>query len=391
LTFWASAYNAHIITKEYNVPNSTAIQKADSYQPVQLGDNRLLINSTPEGQMVAIKADVPLSIESKDVVVVQGNPVITASGYDKLNKVANVSLAMPKRIEVPGHGLQPNPFFLIDEATGGIKFVMAKMSAVGYSPVGNLCVVDQTLLFDLHSYFKMDCLAKIKKNKSLGRITSKQLLNSEEQQYGYFVPILDANYGIYMDTRNDEFMKIVSDHSQRQRFAERIALGILKRNCLKHHPAIGITNVTMNRGMVGIPVIAWRKDVDMEAVRKVTEAQGERDGVETIEATIRTDEIVKEDMVMATAETVESEQDGKKETAQTTITPEPEEETGYEPTPREKHMVRIGEMKEALSKEEWEAFWNKIVVSGRPLEEFSEEELERFVDVLNEHLAKLGR
>jgi hypothetical protein len=357
------------------------------YELVKLTSGKALVSASSDGNIQAIKADVELSMANKDIIDINGNPVITASGFDKLNKVAGVSLVMPQRIDVPGHGVQPNPFFITDPDTGGMQFVMAKMSAVGFSPVGNLAVVDQTLLFSLLSYFKMDCLAKIKKIPGFGKSAHRQNLTPEELKFGYFIPTLDKNYGIWMDTRHMEFMKVQNDHCQRQRFAERIALGILKRNCLRHHPAIGVMNVQLEAGgKCSVPILAWRKDVSLGTLRKIAEDTGTREGVETVKSeVITTEQINVADAAIVTAETAADTnvETGGKETIEVP-------KTVNEPSKREKTEIRIGEMISGLGEERWQAFYKSKVVSGRSLDKFSDDELEDFAHQLQQHCRKIG-
>ena len=357
------------------------------YDIVQLTSGRTLISTNSEGTMQAIKAEVELSMATKDIVVINDTPVITAAGFDKLNKVAGVSLVMPNRIDVPMHGAQPNPFFITDKDTGAIRFVMAKMSSIGYSPVGNLAVVDQTLLFDLLSYLKMDVLAKVKKFPGFGRVTHRDNLTPDEAKYGYFIPILDRNYGLWVDTRHTEFLKVISDHSQRQRFAERIALGILKRNCLRHHPAIGIMNVQMNQGVCHVPILAWRKDLSVEKIRKIAEDTGAREGVETVRSDVTTtDQLDASEAVVVEAEAIG---DTTVETGERQVTEVPKT-TGKPPTKREVSEIRIGEMIEGLGPEEWAKFSKKTIRSGRSIEQFTDDETFEFEAVLRTHLQKLG-
>jgi len=371
------------------------------YDLVRLTTGKILVNATPDGAMQAIKADVELSMDAKDIIVINQNPVITASGYDKINKVAGVSIVMPNRIDVPGHGIQANPFFVIDPDTGAIRFVMAKMSAIGFSPVGNLAVVDQTLLFDLLSYLKQDVLSKIKKIPGFGKVTNKNSLSADEIKNGYFIPILSKDYGLWVDTRHGEFMKVISEHTQRQRFAERIALGILKRNCLRHHPAIGIMNVQLEQGSCHIPILAWRKDLSLERMRSIAENTGARDGVETVRSeVIKTDQIDITDAKVCIAEAVSD--ISEKPTSDGVINDINDDDgiTGKEvkdikepfvsPSKRGEFQIKIGEMIEGLGPERWQEFYNRMVPSGRDVEQFDEEETLAFHKCLQAHCKKLG-
>jgi hypothetical protein len=342
----------------------------------QLGTTEIQIKRTATGDLQAVKGIVRLSFDSGDMIEIKGKAVISASGYDKLNQVAGLSLVMPKRIEVPRYGSQPNPFFVINPDVGSVEFVMVKMSAIGHSPIGSLCIVDQTLLFDLKAYLKMDAIAKVKYNKSLGKIACKANLTEEENRFGMFLPIMDGGFGIWLDTRHEEFFKLVSEAQQRQRFAERIALGIVKRNCLRHHPAIAASIVIPKNGLADVTVIGYRHELTEERMREMVD--GKRDStVETIENVFHTDDIDVDDVTSAGADSTIEE--AKQQPVEVSSAPEL--------TKREKLMIRIDEYKcGVLLPDEWEEFYKNTVKSGRKLSEFNDQELEKFEAVLAKYV-----
>jgi hypothetical protein len=352
---------------------------ADLPEKADIGNAPIQIKRTPDGTLQAVKGSIQLSVDRKELVNIKNTISITATGYDKLNQIAGLSLVMPPRIEVPRYGAQPNPFFVLDDDTGAIQFVMAKMSAVGYSPIGNLCVVDQTLLFDLKAYFKMDAMAKVKYSKSIGRIANKQSLTEEELAHGLFLPILDANFGVWLDGRHPEFMKIMSEAQQRQRFAERIALGILKRNCLRHHPAIATSIVQPQDGVANVTVFGYRHELSEQQMRNIVE--GDRKDAETISETIHTDDIATNDMALTTAES------GIGET-----TVDVDDSGLYDPTSRDKLLIRVDEFANmVLDKKEYQSFLREAFSPDCDPRELSDEDLEKFVDRLSEYATALGK
>jgi len=48
---------------------------------------------------------------------------------------------------------------------------------------------------------------------------------------------------LWINYRHDEVQAIMEEHTQRQRFGDRIAQSIVERNILKDHPAIGVSTV----------------------------------------------------------------------------------------------------------------------------------------------------
>jgi len=356
--------------------SDNALAKKDD----KIGSTAIQIKRTSTGELQAVKGVVNLSLQRKEIVNIKGTMSITAIGYDRLNQVSGLSLVLPKRIEVPRYGQQPNPFFVINDKTGGIQFVMAKMSAVGHSPIGSICVVDQTLLFDLQAYFKMDAIAKIKSNRGLGKIANKQMLTDEELTHGLFLPVLDENFGVWLDSRHDEFMKLLSEQQQRQRFAERIALGILKRNCLRHHPAIATSVVQPQGGEAAVTVIGHRHELSEDQVRDIVE--GERGPeIETIEKEIHTDTIDPDDMLASTSDSkvIEGEVEA------------PVELPSNELTDREKMMIRINEMKNIMGESEYKTFYDDMVPSGRELSEFGDDELKRYANLMEKNIEETSQ
>jgi len=335
-----------------------------------IGSTTMQIKRLPTGDLQAVKGVINLSLARKQLVQIKGTMTITATGYDRLNQVAGLSLVLPKQIQVPGHnGMQTNPFFVINETTGAIKFVMAKMSAVGYSPIGSMCVVDQTLLFDLGAYFKMDAMAKLKYNKGMGKIVNKLTQTKEELAAGIFLPILDENFGIWLDAAHEEFIKLMSEHQQRQRFAERIALGILKRNCLRHHPSIATSVVQPQNGEAAVTVMGYRHELCEERIRELVD--GDRAGVEVIEKEVHTDTIEASDMTASASDAKITEgEDGTPDIRKAEL------------TPKESIMVRINEIRSFMGEESYLKFYNETVTSGRPLNEFEDDELERYASIL---------
>ena len=70
-----------------------------------------------------------------------------------------------------------------------------------------------------------------------------------------------ANWGLSIDPRHEEIIKVLTGHLTRQKFAERIASTICRRNAMKRHPAIGKSEVVPRGGEARIPVFGWQHDL----------------------------------------------------------------------------------------------------------------------------------
>lgn len=374
------------------------------------GQGPALITAVEDGNIVAVRADVELSIDNGGIKMISGNPTISAAGYDLLNKVAGINLIQPKTVGVPGHGEQPNPFVLYDECMCP-RIIYARLSAVGYSPAGNIAVVDQVLHFDLVAYKQRDAMNRIKRYPRFGKIMSRSAIDPKNQ--GYFMPVLDKDFGIWLDTGcpcedtkrygQTEFFYWLDGVMQRQQFADRIAMGFLRRNALKHHPAIGVVNVSLDAGgRCLIPVMAWRKDLSAERVRAIAEGRVV-EGAEAIQIeseVIDTERMIQEEGE-AVAEEIIIEDAGDLERRTNTIAdilgdtkvrppeplaPAPAPEPAKEPAAaRTKALGHISTLRAKMGEGKWKKFYSETVTSGRMLDQFSDGEILKFEEILDEY------
>lgn len=366
------------------------------------GQGPALVTAREDGQIVAIKANVELSIQNGGVVEMPGgHAMITAAGYDLLNQVAGISVIPTRTVGVPGKGEQPNPYVLYDERMSP-RIVYARVAAVGYTPAGNIAVVDQTLHFDLEAYKQRDAMARIKWYPRFGKLCHRSEIDPKNK--GYFMPVLDQDYGIWLDTtapskdtrkKCSEFFCWLENVMQRQQFADRIAMGFLRRNALRHHPAIGQMRVQLENGKCSIPVMAWRKDLPEERIREI--ADGRRDETIEVKATIiDTEQMAEENGDAIIEEAVEDSGDLKERNEavssilgstkiKTEEPPEPIEPPKVEKSPRQVAMEKINAMRKKMGEEKWKEFWDYNVTSGRTLEQFKDNEVVRFEDMLDRH------
>jgi hypothetical protein len=176
---------------------------------------------------------------------------ITASGFRHLNKVAGISILSPQFVIVDGIQ-QPNPFVERDKRTRAIQSVILRKIGIGYSPAGTIVVVDKTLYYNIYTYFIQSIQAKMKKKtwaKSqaerkpahpnaarIGTVDEKP-----EDRWAFFPT--EEPLGIWVNYDDQAILDCLDEHTQRQRFGDRIAQTIVERNILKDHPAIGVSEV----------------------------------------------------------------------------------------------------------------------------------------------------
>ena len=227
-----------------------------------LGDGQVFVKRTEEGLMCAVKAEIELSLRDKELCSVGGSVMVTATGFDKLNRVAGLTVIKPPQIAItverrgyPETTMVENPYIEYSE-DGAIKVVTVECLAIGLSPIGNWTITQERLRFDLVQYFAADAWGKVKKFPDCGRYTTKSLHDKHEDEK-MWVPIM-MNTGLSVDISHPEIVSVLTAHITRQKFAERIASTISRRNAMKRHPSIAQSAVTPEGGFANVTVIGWQ-------------------------------------------------------------------------------------------------------------------------------------
>lgn len=183
---------------------------------------------------------------------------LTANGYVHLNKVASISILTPQQLVVDGHPV-PNPMIERDHKTKAITAVNIRKIGIGYSPAGNIVVVDKTLFYNVYTYLIQSIQKKMsavewKTSEGGRRVKTDKPEHPDCAAYGvakekpkkegswYFLPT-ESELGIWINYESPAIIDCLEEHTQRQRFGDRIAQKIVERNILKDHPAIGVSQV----------------------------------------------------------------------------------------------------------------------------------------------------
>jgi hypothetical protein len=189
------------------------------------------------------------------------NSAITAAGYTHLNKVAGISLLTPAWVIVDGIR-QHNPYVERDKQTRAIQSVTIHKMGIGFSPIGSIVVVDKTLFYNTYTYFIQSVQAKMKRTKwapNQEEDAPKEKASPNCAVYGQadenpktMNPPRDGRWaffptepplGLWVNYDDPAILECLDEHTQRQRFGDRIAQRIVERNIMKDHPAIGIGQV----------------------------------------------------------------------------------------------------------------------------------------------------
>jgi len=244
---------------------------------IVLGDPKIFIIKRKDGIAKAVRADVPLSKNEGDFHIIQGRPSISSKGYNKLNQVAGISVIQPQMI-----GDNMNPILEYDKDSGATSKVIIRKIGVGYSPIGNLCVIDETVSFDTSAYFKQEVFRKWKKFRHMGEF---QYNPNEDIAKKVFVPII-GRAGILLDMKHPESINLMNEYLNRQKFAERIAASIARRNCLKAHPAIATSTIKFKGRQAIVTVYGFKLDYNHKKIENIVEDASRgvvRDNAELIE------------------------------------------------------------------------------------------------------------
>jgi len=214
--------------------------------------------------MAAVKADMTLHEKLGHFYKMKDRSIITSIGYVHLNKVASISILTPQNVIVDGRPV-PNPHIERDPKTKAILSVNIRKMGVGFSPAGSIVVIDKTLFYNVYTYLIQSIQKKMgdcKWDNSGGRAFKTDVRKFPDcAVYGvagkepttkgswYFLPTEGA-LGIWINYEDQATVDCLEEHTQRQRFGDRIAQKIVERNILKDHPAIGATQV-FTRGAEG--------------------------------------------------------------------------------------------------------------------------------------------
>lgn len=260
-----------------------------------------------------LKGTMTLYERKGHIYNMRGKFLITSDGYTILNKVASISLATPRSVIVDGKEY-PNPYVERNPRTKLIESVNIRKIGIGFSPVGNVTVIDKTLSYNLYSYLIQSFQAKMKRQARgeekgaqkkasvpcafVGLETEKV---SFEGKWVWFETL--SPLGIWVNYEDEAILDCFEENIQRQRFGERIATRIVERNIFKSHPAIGVSQVDSERdpdvkgdrplSKASVTVYGWRHEQTPEDFNEI--ARRAELGDENIERKVEVIEQVEED------------------------------------------------------------------------------------------------
>jgi hypothetical protein len=314
-----------------------------------------IYTSTYGGQLMRpVRARFKLSEKKGHYYKIQKKYVISSTGFLVLNKAASINIVTPQNVIVDGKA-ERNPFVERHPTTKSIDTVAVRKIGIGFSPIGNMTVIDKTLFYNTFTYFIQSLQAKMKaklydyKNK---RMTDKPKhpdcaivgTRDDRPEKGKWIFYLTADpLGIWVNYEHQAILDCLEEHTQRQRFGDRIAQKICERNILRDHPAIGVDTVEpLPDGTAFVNVYSWRHELNPQNLDDILR-QAER-GTKEIE--------VKAEVVEADAEEEKTEREQETKTEEE-VKPKTDES---EPPPEywEKQAKQAEAEKEAAGKNEAE-------------------------------------
>lgn len=248
----------------------------DKREVAVLGDGEVIVKRTPDGTFQAIRGHITLSLKNKEIVSIPGGgTMITSYGFDSLNKVAGLTTLYPPRIPItvdrrgyPETLDVENPYIEYDD-DGAIRVITVECYAIGLSPIGNWVITQERLRYDLRQYFISEVWSKVKKMPATGKFISEEArAKLKDQDENMWIKVI-SNWGLHIDPRHEEITKVLTGHLTRQKFAERIASTICRRNAMKRHPAIGKSEVHPRGGEARVLVYGWQHDLTADQVNNM--------------------------------------------------------------------------------------------------------------------------
>lgn len=267
------------------------------------------------------KATFTLHEKKGHFYTIKKKTVISSTGYIQLNKAASVNIVTPKTVVVDGKD-ENNPYIERHPVTRAIESVAVRKIGIGFSPIGNMTVIDKTLFYNIYTYLIQSIQAKMKAREWK---TDKQTRKShpidiplhkdcafvgvnpdDRPKTGKWIFYLTADpLGIWVNYEHQAILDCLEEHTQRQRFGDRIAQKICERNILRDHPAIGVDSVEPKKNEKGdtiakVTVYGWRHELTPQNLDDVL-LQAEK-GAKEIEVKAEVIETTPEEEKQAIAE-----------------------------------------------------------------------------------------
>jgi hypothetical protein len=211
------------------------------------------------GNLRLIKAQVRLEA-GLDYTPIQGKLLLSPEGADRLNQIAGLSIFEP----------MDDKSWTDKRDAGGFIEVRRRCVVAGRTPTGTMQVVSASITFSPRAYFLHALVKKIGRERSAGMLGTpddRPAPRGEKDTARWMYFPIDEALGVWADLTHKDVFGLVEAYAQDRKFADRRASGIVRRNALAQHGALG------GQKMLGVyekdkgapeswtaPVFAWRSD-----------------------------------------------------------------------------------------------------------------------------------
>lgn len=245
-----------------------------------------------EGHLVPIKKRVKVGDSYESIIHYD----YSIAGLRRINELGAIQIIRPERVMVGGVA-QMNPYIEVDAESRMPQVVYARTLAVGYSPVGSLVATDSMVRLDINIYLLENLQAKMNElGDNAGRLgvygvksippvdpaapadsdstdekSRKDRARALKPTCWVFMPLHSVGgIGVWVNLSAPEFQRVISDHTTRLKFIERLAQTFAERNALKAHPGVPKTLNAVN-GVATVRVYGWTTDIGRGEIEKLRE------------------------------------------------------------------------------------------------------------------------
>ena len=236
----------------------TAILLVGDQQPA-------IVKQTADGAIQAFRANVVLSEAKGEVYGLTARvgeqwikvPIPTAAGYMRINQVLGVVFHSPETQVTETGAVVPNPY-IHRTKEDGIRYVRYRVVGVGRLPTGKLSMHDYTIYYDLHTYWAQDLMSKWtgKKSESVkewGKLSPSEEVPPDGVERKRWKPLaIPGGAVLWVDLSHKDVIAAYTEHINRQKFAERNAITIAKRNIIK-----SMTGIVRLDDKCSVQVTGW--------------------------------------------------------------------------------------------------------------------------------------
>lgn len=251
----------------------------------------VFVRRSPDGILMKQRTMVRLSVGSGHLLPVgkDKNKVerygVTMDGLRRMNEVASLQPMRPSEVIVDGKP-RMNPYIEVDPESQMPRVVYARCLAIGRAPGGTLVATDAMIRLDVNIYLMETIQAKMKwedgdssgyqrksGNQAGGQATPIGLYGtrgevpkSDHGEQWVFMPLHSVGgIGLWVNIRSPKFGDIMTAHTTRLKFLERLAQTFAERNAIKAHPAIP-HNIVVERETAIVPVTGWTDSFSMDSL-----------------------------------------------------------------------------------------------------------------------------